>query len=110
MLIFITFLSFYNSLGINKSVQEISTFWARSVPDDRTFPTKELKRIGINIYICLLFLMVNLSSKKISGQHCLIFKILVAAKYVVQCAKYFKQTEGVLNLKTRPRIMPRAKV
>lgn len=51
MLIFITFLSFYNSLGINKSVQEISTFWARSVPDDRTFPTKELKRIGINIYM-----------------------------------------------------------
>lgn len=34
--------------------------------------------------------MVNLSFKKISCRHCLIFKILVAAKYVVQCAKYLK--------------------
>lgn len=49
--------------------------------------------------------MVNLSSKKISYQHCLIYKILVATKYAVQCAKYFKQTEGVLNLQTRPRIV-----
>lgn len=51
ILIFITFLSFYNSLGINKSVQEISTIWARSVPDDRTFPFKELERIEINTYM-----------------------------------------------------------